>query len=149
MLKENQTQITVRHINLLDEHKYKIRDLSHKNIEALVCIEGIILRNSDLTPEMITGFFKCVNCNFTHEVDLENAVIQEPRSCSRCHRPDSMEFIHNLSTFVDKQFVKIQEKYEDIPEGETGQTITVVVTSDLVDSVRPGDKVQIVGIYRA
>lgn len=55
MLMQNQTQITVRHINLLDEHKYKIRDLSHKNIEALVCIEGIILRNSELTPEMITG----------------------------------------------------------------------------------------------
>jgi DNA replicative helicase MCM subunit Mcm2 (Cdc46/Mcm family) len=110
MLTQNQTQITVRHINLLDEHKFKIRDLSHKNIEALICIEGIILRNSELTPEMITGYFKCVNCNCIHEVDLENAVIEEPRMCRKCSRPNTMEFNHNLSTFVDKQYVRMQEK---------------------------------------
>lgn len=36
-----------------------------------------------------------------------------------------------------------------MPEGETPQTIHLCAYEDLVDHVRPGDRVEITGIYRA
>lgn len=36
-----------------------------------------------------------------------------------------------------------------MPEGETPQTIHVCAYEDLVDDVRPGDRVEIAGIYKA
>jgi DNA replication licensing factor MCM4 len=51
--------------------------------------------------------------------------------------------------FSDKQHVKCQETPEAVPEGETPQTIHMCAYEDLVDHVKPGDRVEIVGIYRA
>jgi len=45
--------------------------------------------------------------------------------------------------------VKIQETPESVPEGETPQTIHLCAYEDLVDAVRPGDRVEITGIYKA
>ena len=57
--------------------------------------------------------------------------------------------IHNECMFSDKQHIKIQETPEAVPEGETPQTVHMCAYEDLVDFVKPGDRVEIVGIYRA
>ena len=36
-----------------------------------------------------------------------------------------------------------------MPEGETPQTIHLCAYEDFVDEVRPGDRVEITGVYRA
>ena len=51
--------------------------------------------------------------------------------------------------FSDKQHVKVQETPESVPEGETPQTIHLCAYEDLVDDVKPGDRVEITGIYKA
>ena len=38
---------------------------------------------------------------------------------------------------------------EDMPAGQTPQTIVVFAHNDLVDKVQPGDRVTLTGIYRA
>ena len=60
-----------------------------------------------------------------------------------------MEMIHNRSLFSDKQLIRIQETPDEIPEGETPCTLTCFAYDDLVDTVRPGDRVIITGVYRA
>lgn len=54
-----------------------------------------------------------------------------------------------MCLFSDKQHVKVQETPESVPEGETPQTIHLCAYEDLVDFVRPGDRVEITGIYKA
>ena len=51
--------------------------------------------------------------------------------------------------FSDKQIVRIQEAPEHIPEGETPQTCSMCAWEGLVDVARPGDRVEITGVYRA
>ena len=57
--------------------------------------------------------------------------------------------IHNQCMFSDKQHIKMQETPEAVPEGETPQTVQMCAYEDLVDYVKPGDRVEVVGIYRA
>jgi DNA replication licensing factor MCM4 len=57
--------------------------------------------------------------------------------------------IHNNCFFTDKQHVKIQETPETVPEGETPHTVHLCVYEDLVDFVKPGDRVEAIGIYKA
>jgi DNA replication licensing factor MCM4 len=45
--------------------------------------------------------------------------------------------------------VKIQEQPDAIPEGETPHTVKVYAFDDLVDVPKPGDRVEITGVYRA
>ena len=57
--------------------------------------------------------------------------------------------IHNNCYFSDKQHVKMQETPETVPEGETPHTVHLCAYEDLVDYVKPGDRVEAVGIYKA
>ena len=75
-------------------------------------------------------------------------MIIEPTYCENCHRSHTFQIDHNSCLFSDKQHVKVQETPESVPEGETPQTIRMVAYEDLVDFVRPGDRVEITGIYR-
>merc|ERR1711865_378425 len=59
------------------------------------------------------------------------------------------QLIHNDCGFQDKQMLKLQESPEHVPEGETPQNVVICCYDDLVDSVRPGDRVEVTGIYRA
>ena len=51
----------------------------------------------------------------TKVVALENAKIQQPTDCALCHNKDSLELIHNLCQFTDKQYIKFQELPEFVP----------------------------------
>ena len=51
--------------------------------------------------------------------------------------------------FSDKQHIKMQETPETVPDGETPQTLQMCAYEDLVDFVKPGDRVEVVGIFRA
>jgi len=57
--------------------------------------------------------------------------------------------VHNDCQFADRQVLKLQETPECVPEGETPKNIAVCCFDDLVDQVRPGDRVEVTGIFRA
>jgi DNA replication licensing factor MCM4 len=60
-----------------------------------------------------------------------------------------MAIVHNRSKYTDKQIVRIQEAPEHIPEGETPQTCSLCAWEGLVDVTKPGDRVEVTGVYRA
>merc|ERR1711942_87796 len=45
--------------------------------------------------------------------------------------------------------VKLQESPDDMPAGQTPHTVVLYVHGELVDSVQPGDRVAVTGVYRA
>ena len=63
---ENQdTIIQVRPHNL--RKVYRIRELNPDHIDKLVTLRGIVIRNSDIVPEMKEAHFICVKCNREEE----------------------------------------------------------------------------------
>lgn len=54
-----------------------------------------------------------------------------------------------LSTFRDHQTIAIQEMPERAPPGQLPRSVEIVMDEDLVDSCKPGDRVQLVGMYRS
>ncbi|CAL8344985.1 unnamed protein product [Merluccius merluccius] len=140
-------QIQVRPYNALKTRN--MRSLNPEDIDQLITISGMVIRTSQLIPEMQEAFFQCQVCAYNTRVEVDRGRIAEPAVCRNCNTTHSLALIHNRSMFSDKQMVKIQESPEDMPAGQTPQTTVVYAHNDLVDKVQPGDRVNITGIYRA
>ncbi|CAM4506359.1 DNA replication licensing factor mcm4 [Caretta caretta] len=140
-------QIQVRPYNALKTRN--MRSLNPEDIDQLITISGMVIRSSQLIPEMQEAFFKCQVCAFTTRVEIDRGRIAEPSTCKNCSTTHSMALIHNRSMFSDKQMIKLQESPEDMPAGQTPHTVVLFAHNDLVDKVQPGDRVNVTGIYRA
>ena len=62
------------------------------------------------------------------------------------HNPLTLEYGH--SKFKDNQTILLQEPPERTPIGQLPRAIEVVLEGDLVDKVKPGDKIQVNGIFK-
>merc|ERR1719426_630031 len=137
--------------DLLEKDAKIMRSMNPSDIEHLISLKGIVIRCSDLMPDMMKALFRCSveDCKHEVEVHLNHWNIEEPKKCEGCGASHSFEIIHNDCTFADRQILKLQESPESVPEGETPQNVVICCFDNLVDQVRPGDRVEITGIYKA
>nr|CAB3477315.1 unnamed protein product [Digitaria exilis] len=129
-----------------------LRNLNPSDIEKMVSIKGMIIRCSSVIPELKEAVFRCLVCGFYSDpVMVDRGRVTEPHICQKeqCKATNSMTLVHNRCRFADKQIIKLQETPDEIPEGGTPHTVSVLMHDKLVDAGKPGDRVEITGIYRA
>lgn len=140
-------QIQVRPFNA--EKTRNMRALNPEDIDQLISISGMVIRCSNIIPEMREAFFKCIVCSFTTSVEIDRGRIQEPTLCTHCNTNHCFQLVHNRSHFTDKQLIKLQESQDDMAAGQTPHNVLLFAYNDLVDKVQPGDRITVTGIYRA
>ncbi|KAG4973782.1 hypothetical protein JHK87_030603 [Glycine soja] len=129
-----------------------MRNLNPSDIERMVSLKGMVIRSSSIIPEIREAIFRCLVCGFCSEpVPVERGRITEPTICLKeeCQSRNSMTLVHNRCRFADKQIVRVQETPDEIPEGGTPHTVSLLMHDKLVDTAKPGDRVEVTGIYRA
>ena len=134
---------------------YNLRSLSHMRsldpnaIDTLLTIRGMVVRSSPIIPDLKVAHFGCTVCGTAVNVTIDRGRIAEPTRCATCNVKGAYELIHNRCVYSDKQMVRIQETPDEVPAGETPASIVLFAYDDLVDSVRPGDRVEVTGVFRA
>ncbi|KAL7490291.1 hypothetical protein ACHAW6_016045 [Cyclotella cf. meneghiniana] len=134
---------------------YHLRTLSHMRsldpqaIDTLLSIRGMVVRTSPIIPDLKVAFFQCTICGQTEQVTIDRGRIAEPTTCPTCHVRHGYAMVHNRCYFSDKQMVRVQETPDEVPAGETPASIVIFAYDDLVDAVRPGDRVEVTGVFRA
>lgn len=128
-----------------------MRNLNPGDIDKLVTIRGLVIRATPIIPDMKQAFFRCLACNHTVQVELDRGRIAEPSRCPRdvCGQDGTVTLIHNRCEFADRQVVRLQETPDVVPDGQTPHTVTLCVYDELVDLSKPGDRVEITGVFRS
>jgi len=126
-----------------------MRELDPNSIDTLLSIRGMVVRTSPVIPDLKVAFFQCSICGQTEQVTIDRGRIAEPTQCPTCHVRHGYSLIHNRCYFSDKQMVRVQETPDEVPAGETPASIVVFAYDDLVDACRPGDRVEVTGVFRA
>ncbi|GAA5850212.1 hypothetical protein JCM9279_003567 [Rhodotorula babjevae] len=134
------------------------RTLKSEKLGKMVCLEGIVTRCNLVRPKMQQSVHYCPTTTSFHTrlyTDrLSSAAASgAPVSSSAYPQTDAdnnpLEIEHGLSTFMDHQMISIQEMPERAPAGQLPRSVEVVLEDDLVDKCKPGDRLQIVGVYRS
>ncbi|KAK8850719.1 hypothetical protein IAR55_004639 [Kwoniella newhampshirensis] len=133
------------------ERTVNMRDLNPGDTDKLVSVKGLVIRATPVIPDMTSAFFRCMVCQHTVQAEIDRGRISEPEQCPRdqCGLKGTMSLIHNRSEFTDKQVIRLQETPDAVPDGQTPHTVSLCVYDELVDLVKPGDRVIITGIFRS
>ena len=91
-------RIMVRPCNL--HVSTKMRDLDPKDIDQLVSIRGMIIRSSNIIPDLKHAFFRCSICQNETDVSVDRGRIDEPVECERCNGKHTFEMVHNRCLYV-------------------------------------------------
>lgn len=134
------------------------RELYAQHLNTMVALEGIITRQSSNRPRVLETVHYCPETNKFSRKEFRDQLT--PMIDSR-HLPtvnvmpktdmegNVLRTELGLSTFMDSQCAILQEAPERAPTGQLPRTVELRFDDDLVDIVKPGDRVTLVGVYMA
>lgn len=127
-----------------------MRNLNPNDLDKLITVRGLVIRATSLIPDMKKAYFRCSACNYSVVRGIDRGRIQEPQRCPRaaCNSLGSMTIIHNRCEFADRQIIRLQETPDVVPDGQTPHSVTLIAYDDLVDLTKPGDRVEVTGVFR-
>ena len=142
------------------------RGLTSRLLNNLVQVEGIVTKVGSVKPKMIKsvslshtegddGGFKYISREHRDQSSIEvglqkgNELLMPTGALpTRDDQDREIELEHGLSEYKDYQRITIQEMPERARVGQLPRSIEVQLEHELVDHVKPGDRVQVIGIYR-
>mmetsp|Transcript_18563 Transcript_18563/g.18642 ORF Transcript_18563/g.18642 Transcript_18563/m.18642 type:complete len:781 (+) Transcript_18563:58-2400(+) len=139
------------------------RGLTSSLLNKLVVVEGIVTKFSSVRPKLVRSAHysvaeeKHTTRDYRDNTALDIGLIVNdkdrlPTSSAIPSKDDNgnpLEIEHGLCIYKDYQTVVLQEMPERAKVGQLPRSIEMILEHDLVDRLKPGDRAQCVGVYRA
>jgi len=155
--KDEMSDIQIQIINVARQ-PIPIRALQADHISKLVRVPGIVTSSTKPRAKATKITLRCTNCKatITRKGARGFGSVQIPRTCENASDEkndkqcplDPFEVVADKCTFLDIQKLKLQEAPEDVPTGEMPRHIWLFCERNLVNMVKPGARVNIIGIYK-
>ncbi|KAJ3076017.1 MCM DNA helicase complex subunit [Podochytrium sp. JEL0797] len=131
------------------------RDLNASHLGRVVCLEGIVTKCSLVRPKVAKSVHYCemtalfISREYRDGTSLGHSVPTGSTYPKEDEDGNPLTTEYGLSTYRDFQTLTIQEMPERAPAGRMPRPVDIILDDDLVDIAKPGDRVQIVGVYRS
>ncbi|KAI9824402.1 MAG: MCM DNA helicase complex subunit [Thelocarpon impressellum] len=131
------------------------RTLSSAHLNRMVSLEGIVTKCSLVRPKVVKSVHYNERKKMFHFREYKDQTMTAAGAVSTSVYPQEDEEGNALiteyghCTYRDHQTISIQEMPERAPAGQLPRGVDVIMDDDLVDRVKPGDRIQLVGIYRS
>ncbi|KAI9511768.1 MCM2/3/5 family-domain-containing protein [Russula earlei] len=138
------------------DHHVSPRTLRASHLGHMISLEGIVTRCSLVRPKMLRSVHYCPDTSLFHFREYRDATSSTsnlPPTTSVTPQTDEqghpLQIEYGFSTFRDHQRISMQEMPERAPAGQLPRSTDVILDDDLVDKCKPGDRIQLVGVYRS
>lgn len=138
------------------DHHVSPRTLRAAQLGNMISLEGIVTRCSLVRPKMLKSVHYCPETHLFHAREYRDATSSTsnlPPTSSVTPQTDDegrvLETEFGYCVFRDHQRISIQEMPERAPAGQLPRSTDVILDDDLVDRCKPGDRIQLVGMYRS
>ena len=126
----------------------ELRSLRQLHLNQLVRTNGVITSSTSVLPQLSMIKYNCLKCNFVlgpFYQTLEKEV--KPQTCPECQSAGPFEINMEQTIYSNYQRITIQESPGKVPAGRLPRSKDAILVGDLCDSCKPGDEIDITGIY--
>jgi DNA replication licensing factor MCM3 len=153
------TKTESSHVNFtgnFGRHYITPRGLKAHMLNKLVRVQGIVTRMSNVSPKLEksyhyvdatkSGHVKSYSDNFSI---TEDGTIDKSTSFPTTDPAGNrMTADFGYCKYTKLQKLVVQELPERAPPGQLPRSITIILEDDLVDKVKPGDRIEVTGVYK-
>ncbi|KAI9868822.1 MAG: MCM DNA helicase complex subunit [Trichoglossum hirsutum] len=131
------------------------RTLSSSHLNHMVSLEGIVTRCSLVRPKVVKSVHYNEKKQLFHfrEYKDQTNIGNGPTTSSVYPQEDDegnpLVTEYGYCIYRDHQTISVQEMPERAPAGQLPRGVDIIMDDDLVDRVKPGDRIQLVGIFRS
>ncbi|CCH44121.1 DNA replication licensing factor [Wickerhamomyces ciferrii] len=152
---DDQNQFYLAFRGAFGHHSVSPRTIRATHLSKMISVEGIVTRASLVRPKVVRSVHYCEHSGRFHAREYRDQTTSfNPITTAAIYPtedPDGYKLMteYGYSTYRDHQTITLQEMPERAPAGQLPRSLEVVLDDDLVDTLKPGDRVQIVGVYRS
>eukprot|EP00743_Colponemidia_sp_Colp-15_P001012 GILK01001118.1.p1 GENE.GILK01001118.1~~GILK01001118.1.p1 ORF type:complete len:891 (+),score=144.69 GILK01001118.1:49-2721(+) len=140
----NEVHVRINDLPISDS----LRELRQVHLNALIKVSGVVTRRTGVFPQLKMVRFDCTKCGSSIG-PLFQSTQQElrPGSCPECQSKGPFSINMEHTVYRNYQKITLQETPGSVPPGRVPRHKEVILLADLIDCARPGDEVEITGIY--
>lgn len=126
----------------------ELRSLRQLHLNQLVRTNGVITSSTSVLPQLSMIKYNCMKCTYLlgpFYQSLEKEV--KPQTCPECQSQGPFELNMEQTIYSNYQRITLQESPGKVPAGRLPRSKDAILMGDLCDSCKPGDEIDITGIY--
>jgi len=141
---KDEIHVRIRELPIVDT----LRDLRQNHLNQLVRVHGVVTRRSVVFPQLKMVHFRCLSCDVNLGPFRQNNTTEvRPDLCPCCQRHGPFKVNQEQTVYGNYQKLAIQETPGSVPPGRVPRHKDVVLLADLIDVARPGEEVDVTGVY--
>ncbi|CAM9707302.1 unnamed protein product [Chrysoparadoxa australica] len=142
---QDEVHVRIADLPIID----KLRDLREVHLHTLIKVHGVVTRRFGVYPQLKLVKYNCVKCLYVIGPLQQTSVTTEvrPGSCPHCQSPGPFRMNQEETVYRNYQKVVLQEAPGSVPPGRVPRSRTVILLADLIDRARPGEEIEVTGIY--
>ncbi|KAF2687766.1 minichromosome maintenance protein MCM [Lentithecium fluviatile CBS 122367] len=129
--------------------QYTLRQLRQSHLNCLVRVSGVVTRRSGVFPQLKYVKFDCVKCGVTLGPFHQDSNVEVKISfCQNCQSRGPFTVNSERTVYRNYQKLTLQESPGTVPAGRLPRHREVILLWDLIDSAKPGEEIEVTGVYR-
>lgn len=126
-----------------------LRQLRQNHLNSLLRVSGVVTRRTGVFPQLKHVKFDCTKCGVTLGPFHQDSHSEVKLSfCQNCQSRGPFTVNSEKTIYRNYQKLTLQESPGTVPAGRLPRHREVILLWDLIDSAKPGEEVEITGIYR-
>lgn len=138
------------HVRITDlPVSYTLRQLRQSHLNCLLRVSGVVTRRTGVFPQLKYVKFDCTKCGITLGPFPQDSNAEIKLSfCQNCQSKGPFTVNSEKTVYRNYQKLTLQESPGTVPAGRLPRHREVILLWDLIDSAKPGEEVEITGVYR-